>query len=338
VLHRAAHPVQPLILAYWRFAKGYYVKDGKPTKELACMRYALRPLRKLYGTTRAAEFGPTALKTVRQHMIDEGLSRGFINHRISRLKRVFKWAASEELAPPTLYHGLQTVAGLRLGRTNARETEPVTPVAAQHVEAVLPFTSPQVAAMIQIQELTAMRPGELVIMRPSDIDRSDDIWIYSPQEHKARWRGQQKLILLGPKAQRVLDPFLSRAPTEYLFSPAEAHEWWQLQRRKNRRTPMTPSHARQRRKAKPKRAKRARYDTHSYGNAVEYAIKKARKAGLEIPHWHVNQLRHSRGTEVRKQYGVEGAQAVLGHVRADVTQVYAQKSLELAMKIAKETG
>ncbi len=52
----------------------------------------------------------------------------------------------------------------------------------------------------------------------------------------------------------------------------------------------------------------------------------------------VNQLRHSRGTEVRKQYGVEGAQAVLGHVRADVTQVYAQKSLELAMKIARETG
>jgi len=49
-------------------------------------------------------------------------------------------------------------------------------------------------------------------------------------------------------------------------------------------------------------------------------------------------LRHSRGTEVRKIYGIEAAQVVLGHARADVTEVYAEKNLELAMQIAKETG
>ncbi len=40
---------------YREFAQGYYVKDGKPTKELVEMRYALRPLRKLYGNTLARE-------------------------------------------------------------------------------------------------------------------------------------------------------------------------------------------------------------------------------------------------------------------------------------------
>jgi hypothetical protein len=36
--------VNEMILAYWRFAKTHYRKDGQPTKELGCMRDALRPL------------------------------------------------------------------------------------------------------------------------------------------------------------------------------------------------------------------------------------------------------------------------------------------------------
>jgi len=70
-----------VLLAYWQFAEGYYTKDGKPAKELSNMRDALRPLRKLYGHTRVADFGPLALKAVRQHMIDVDLSRGVINAR-----------------------------------------------------------------------------------------------------------------------------------------------------------------------------------------------------------------------------------------------------------------
>jgi integrase len=40
---------------------------------------------------------------------------------------------------------------------------------------VLPNVSPPVAAMIQLQQLTGMRAGEVVIMRPQDIDRSRPI-------------------------------------------------------------------------------------------------------------------------------------------------------------------
>lgn len=40
-----------LVEQYWEFAKGYYRHNGKPTKELACMRDALRPLNRYYGTT-----------------------------------------------------------------------------------------------------------------------------------------------------------------------------------------------------------------------------------------------------------------------------------------------
>ena len=74
--------VNELLLAYLRFAEDYYVSDGQPTKELTCMREAIRPVRQLYGLTAARSFGPLALKQVRRHMVDSGLSRKVINRRV----------------------------------------------------------------------------------------------------------------------------------------------------------------------------------------------------------------------------------------------------------------
>jgi hypothetical protein len=42
--------VNDLILAYWQYAKTYYVKNGSPTREIEEIRMALRPLRHLYGS------------------------------------------------------------------------------------------------------------------------------------------------------------------------------------------------------------------------------------------------------------------------------------------------
>jgi len=290
-----------------------------------------------------------ALKAVRQHMIQQDLSRGVINRHIGRIKRVFKWAVAEELIPSSVHHGLQAVAGLRCGRTTARETEPVTPVPSEHVTAVLPFVSPPLAAMIQLQQLTGMRSCELVAMRPCDIDQAGDVWIYEPLDHKNRWRGHRRLIPLGPKAQKIVEPFLQRAENVFLFSPREAEAWRVQQRSANagadRKTPIYPSELRRRKRTKrgrrnhkSKRPKRDHYDTNSYRRAIVYGIAKARKSEIEIPHWHPHQLRHSRGTEVRNAYGIEAAQVVLGHARADVTEVYAEKNLQLAVDIARMAG
>lgn len=338
--------VEDVLLRYWLFAQSYYVKDGKPTKELADMKYALRPVRKLYGDTPARCFGPLALKAVRQSMIEtDKLSRGVINNRINRIKRFWKWAVSEQLVPTSVYEGLRTVAGLRYGRTEARETEPIRPVPDEWVEAVLPFLSPQVKTMVQLQRLTGMRPCEVVLMRACDIEMSGDIWVYEPFDHKNRWRGHRRLIPLGPKAQRLIKPFLSLKTDAFLFSPQEAEAWRNKERRKGRQTPMTPSQAAREPKPNPRQAKRDRYDTDSYRRAITYALKKANQKrkkenpdACEIPRWCPLQLRHSRATEIRKQFGIEGAQVSLGHARADVTEVYAEKNLGLVVEIARQTG
>ena len=54
--------------------------------------------------------------------------------------------------------------------------------------------------------------------------------------------------------------------------------------------------------------------------------------------WSPNRLRHSAGTEIRRRYGLEAAQVVLGHAKADVTQVYAERDIELARRVIQEVG
>lgn len=72
--------VTELIAAYWRHAQDYYVRaDGSPSGEADNLRGAMRPLNRLYGSTRAADFGPLGLKTVRQEMIETGWCRTHIN-------------------------------------------------------------------------------------------------------------------------------------------------------------------------------------------------------------------------------------------------------------------
>ena len=66
--------VNELILAYWRFAKGYY-KNGRHTSEIPALNQALEPLKELYGKTLAREFRPLALQAVRAKMIDRKWSR-----------------------------------------------------------------------------------------------------------------------------------------------------------------------------------------------------------------------------------------------------------------------
>lgn len=68
--------VNALIVAYVEFADVYYRKNGQPTGEYDSIRYSLKPLRKLYGPVGLREFGPLALKNVREEMISRCAFQG----------------------------------------------------------------------------------------------------------------------------------------------------------------------------------------------------------------------------------------------------------------------
>lgn len=333
---------------YWQFAKGYYVKDGRPTG-IAGIKVALHWLNKYYGHTPAVKFGPLALKALQMRMVEAGQSRRYVNDNIDRIRRCFKWGVAQELVPASVYQSLTAVAGLRKGRSEAREPEPIGPVSNEVVEATLPHLQPIVADMVRLQRLTGARPAEICILRPCDLDRSGDVWAYRPARHKTEHHGQDRVVFIGPKAQAILMPYLLRAGDGYCFSPKESEAKHNAQRCEERVSPMTPSQAKRKRLRRPARRPGAHYTVESYRRAIHRAADKAdakahvAKAELSteqriIPRWSPNRLRHSAATEIRARYGLEAAATVLGHAKADVTQIYAERDLAKAAAIMRDVG
>ena len=351
-------PVEPteitiveLIARFWKHAHQYYRKpDGTPTNEINNYRQALRPLKEAYGSTRAADFGPLALKAVRQRMIDRGWCRGFINHQVNRIRHVFKWATENELVPPSTYHGLKAVSGLNRGRSEARETEPVKPVYDAVIDATIVHLTPTVRSMVELQRHTGMRPGEVCMIRGCDIDMSGPVWVYMPRTHKTEHHGRERKVYIGPRAQLIVRPYLTRNLQAHLFSPARAEEERRASRHAARKTPLScgnmPGSNRVR---QPARRAGPQYTATSYGRAIAYACNRAFPAPDELSEaekqewrrqhrWTPNQLRHNFATAIRRHHGLEAAQILLGHARADVTQIYAEVNLARATEIAIAIG
>jgi site-specific recombinase XerD len=169
-----------------------------------------------------------------------------------------------------------------------------------------------------------------------DVEQSGAVWTYTPESHKTEHHGKARSIFIGPEAQKVLKKYLERPAARFCFDPAEtdAARRVKLSRMFNAAfsSGATVATSRPRtRKQAPKFA--AKYNTRTYGCAVRRA---AKRAGCET--WSPNRLRHSFATYVRKKFGLEAAQVLLGHASADVTQVYAERDHELAARVVKKVG
>ena len=220
-----------LIVSYLEYAKTYY-GSGK-RGEYANMLHVLRPVRDSLRKAPSSEFGPLQLKAVREKFVAAGNSRKYINQQVQRIVRVFRWAVSEGLIRPEVPQALAMVPGLRKGHTSAPETKKVRPVDDVIIEATLPHLPPIVRSMVELQRLCGCRPGELVVLRPRDVDRSRDIWEFRPMQHKNENRDQDRCIYIGPKGQEILRPYLLRAAEAYCFSPVES----MAKQRASRRSP-----------------------------------------------------------------------------------------------------
>ena len=283
--HRVQQPdatgitVNEFLLAYLEHAEQHYRgPDGNQTGEAHHVKLVIRYVREMYGDLAARDFGPLALKAVRQKFIAAGWCRKSVNQQIERVRRAFKWGASEELVPAGVHQALATVSGLQRGRSEARETEPVGPVSDAVVDATLPHLSHHVRGIIELQRLTGCRPGEACILRRADIDTGGTVWLYKPTHHKNAHRGKSRSISIGPKAQALLKEYFTPDLEEFLFSPRKAVEDVRAERSANRKTPRYPSHMKrnsEKRQAKPARTPDTKYTTRSYSVAVARACDRA---------------------------------------------------------------
>ncbi|MEO2036276.1 MAG: site-specific integrase, partial [Planctomycetaceae bacterium] len=184
-------------------------------------------------------------------------------------------------------------------------TKVVMPVDAVHVDAILPHLSPDFQDTVQFIRATGCRPGEARTMRVADVDREK--WLLKLSQHKTAKKGKARVIPLPPSVYDILLPRLLRPDDAFVFGTDDG--------------------------TKP-------YEKRSLGRAIDLTIKRLNRQRVEareplIEHWHPYQLRHSRATEVREQYGLEVAQVIMGHSKIDMTQHYAIVTEEKAAEVRK---
>ena len=78
------------------------------------------------------------------------------------------------------------------------------------VQATLVDLSEVVGDMVGVQLLSGIRPGELVQVRPCDINRSGVVWVYTPYTHKTEYADKSRTIAIRPRDQSVRVKDLAR--------------------------------------------------------------------------------------------------------------------------------
>jgi integrase len=307
--------VTVLIAEFWDWARAHYRKqDGTPTREADNFRPVLRRLRKDFGSLPASAFGPARLLKLRDRWVADGLARRTVNATVRRVRQVFRWGVARELVPAEVLARLEAVEPLQPGRGGRETSGSRGPVEWPLVEATLPALSPLLRALVVVGYHTGARLGELARLTTGMIDRSGEVWVAAPAEHKLRHKGRGRRIYFGPKAREALEPWLTPDdPDGPIFSPRRADA--RQARRKGERLP-------------------GRY----YGRAsMDQALRRAiRRAGVEP--WSLGQLRHAAAVRITETDGIEAARQALGHSTAAMTRHYAATAEGQAVEAVRRVG
>jgi len=314
---------------------GLFLESQRDSIDFSAYRGALYSVLILYGSIPAEEFGPNKLRAVQEYLVKtptrgKPRTRSGINITLRRIRRCWSWGVSRELVPESVSRALGTVDPLRLRKSSAPESKPRKAVDPEVVEKTVPFLPPHIVAMIRLQQLTAMRPGEVTQITTGEIDRRQKgAWFICPEQHKNAHRGKGRAIALGPKAIEIITPWLRADPEKPIFSPAERVVFLRETQRAKRKSKVPPSQE-ERKVADPKRKPGESYDTRSYGRAI---MRVCQREGIEV--WSPNQLRKLAINLAANRGGKQRAQAFAGHLDSETTErFYLEQDRQLAAEAA----
>lgn len=215
--------IRGVIDQYLAWAQTYYKRpSGKQTGEAVNMKHALGPVVQLHAERHLNELVAEHVVAVQRAMIGQGLARNTANSRMGRCRRFVRWAIERGHARSAAILPWDAVAGLKYGRSEARETPPVVSAPLRDVRATLAELDEQMRRMVRLQMATGMRSSELCSIRWDLIDRTRHIWVYTPVEHKTEHWGHRRYIAIRPpeqinlvKPQRGVYIFMTRSGRPY---------------------------------------------------------------------------------------------------------------------------
>ena len=288
--------VNDLTARWAKHAAEYYTESDEAKESVAGMRV----FRELYGKRPVEGLAHTDMLAYRDALVARGYVRSTVNKRLGYVKRMIAWGLDERLVSAQTKAELTAISPVKPHRTTAREAAPVVAVSDADMNATIAELPKSLADMVRVHRLTGMRPAEMCQLSWAQIERRAEVWLFRPPRHKGTWRGLPRVVVIGPRAQSILEGY---AGDGFVFSPrlTVKEEYERVAAAAKCHRP--PSKV----KGVP-RSVGDRWTVDAYHRAISRAAKRA-----NVAHWHPNQLRHTCATEVRRTFGIEAASAVLGH-------------------------
>lgn len=250
------------------------------------------------------ELKPNRIELWRKHLnTDRKVCRNTINKKVNVIKQMVHYAAVRELEPAQLMYNIDTIKPIKKGQGNFIDRPAIGPADWETVEKLMPYLDDMVRDMLLIMKHTGARPGEVRLIRPCDIDKSDpQAWVFCPERHKTQHHGKKRKIILNTDVQLILAKYLLRDPAMYCFPPSK----------------------------KNNKNQGLHYTTGSFAKVIARAVTSYNNDHPDSPiQFHANQLRHMKATQVCLEHGLEVTRCLLGHATTQMTKRYARTSVEV---------
>lgn len=347
--------------------------EDRQVKSVDKFAAAFRPLHEKFGSIPARSFEARDMVelvdywlavSARRKVIVDGkrvpkpLSRKTLNERLYMLRQLFKFARRRELIDRETLTDVLSVPLVPANDPRAAPSKGRKPASTEQIDALRDELPEVVWDMITLQSLgsVAMRAGELLGMTLGEIDRSDEVWVYTPSKHKTAWKNRARSIKLGPQSQRIILRYVAKAGTTDPDAPIFPR--WLIREQKKahdaqrREADWEAAQEAERRRAMLEGrewAPRKRYDLHGRQRARRDAVKltgddrytddpfwdvpafrrmltrACERAG--VPKFSTHQLRHAAASRLFRELGgtpdaLEQVRIVLGHADSRVTRRY----------------
>ena len=331
-------PMRDLFARYEAYldASGRYRKGGVPTSQRHMVTVAIREFVHAFGDAPASRYSEALLLRHRDDLEARvRLTRTGINRKIGMLKAALRWMFGRGLLSRDQWLGTSAIDPLTRHQLGGRDRKQAKrAVSLEDVEKVAVCLPRVPAAMLRLQALVGLRPGEVCAMRWQDIDRTPivvngvECWTYRVDSAKTEHHGHETTYPLAPKARAILEGFAADSE-RFIFSPRQTMLDLHEERRAARETPITKQTTL--RDSSPRREFADRYDAFSYRQAIERGIQKA-KVKPFTPH----EVRHGFVTRVALRCGTMAASVAVNHRRITTTEGYLHADRALAYEVAAQ--
>lgn len=292
------------------------------------------PTGKVYGV-QSAKAGQPVYKVVKRPWTYTG-----INRIVKNWIAILRWACRQGLLPFAIYRVLDALKPLN-ARSGLQRSPEAQAVDDDVLLAVMPYMTPTVREMVQIQRGTGMRAKEVCDLLVGDIDKTGDQWRVKTDRHKTSAHLRYRYFAFSIAETEILRRRCEgKSDDQHVFSQRENFtEFWDANQA-SRKSPMYKKERRTRQRTAKTRLNRIHdyFTERSYAQSIRTAVNRAKKAGVDVGTIAPKSIRHAAYTEYSAKYGVELASKNAGHTSPRMADVYDHSLRMAAEKLASERG